>query len=131
MYIYNKNKIHPTDGFYHIRNKMKVTIITTINKHVCVNKQTKHNFYTNEHQLFSVILGGGVGSFRPFYPFAPGSFRPSDPPWIDSPLYVGRFALPGESFRPQLINTDMCLCLYSLRMFIHQLSLNLVIEYKH
>ena len=43
----------------------------------------------------------GVGSFRPFYPFAPGHFAlTSDPPWVDSPLLVGRFALPGESFRP-------------------------------
>ena len=35
---------------------MKVTIISTINKQVCVNKQTKHNFYTREHQLSSVEI---------------------------------------------------------------------------
>ena len=78
-------------------------------------------------------VSGGVGSFRPFYPFAPGRFAlTSDPPWVDSPLLVGRFALSSESFRPHLINTDMGLCLYSLSMIVHQLSLNLVIElYKH
>ena len=36
----------------------------------------------------------GVGSFRPFYPFAPGRFAlTSDPP-------LGRFAPQGGSFRP-------------------------------
>ena len=59
----------------------------------------------------STSISVGVGSFRPFYPFAlgrfalgrfallirPGSIRPSR--WV--------FALPGESFRPHLLNTDM------------------------
>ena len=46
----------------------------------------------------------------PFLPLRPGLFRPSDQPWVNSPLLVGCFALPGESFRPHLINTDMGLC---------------------